>query len=108
MKNINSSFICCQIGAREHYIIPRILFEKNLLRHLYTDIWLNPKQIISKLAYRFTSRLSGRHDKFLADCKPDTIKIGLSFFEAEDSIYDVFESDIQLDYCVTPDKIYGF
>ena len=67
MKNINSSFICCQIGAREHYIIPRILFEKNLLRHLYTDIWLNPKQIISKLAYRFTSRLSGRHDKFLAD-----------------------------------------
>lgn len=50
----------------------------------------------------------GFYDKFLAECKPETIKIGLSFFEAENQIEDVFESDIKLDYCVTPLKIYTF
>ncbi len=48
----------------------------------------------------------GFYDRFLADCKPETIKIGLSFFEAEDKITDVFESDVKLDYCVTPKTIY--
>lgn len=50
----------------------------------------------------------GFYDKFLAECKPETIKIGLSFFEAVNQIDDVFESDIKLDYCVTPEKIYTF
>ncbi len=50
----------------------------------------------------------GFYDKFLSECKPDTIKIGLSFFEPEELIADVFESDIKLDYCVTPDSIHAF
>lgn len=50
----------------------------------------------------------GFYDKFLTNCKPETIKIGLSFFEAEDKIGDVSENDIQLDFCVTPDKVYTF
>lgn len=50
----------------------------------------------------------GFYDKFLAECKPETIKIGLSFFEAVNQIDDVFESDVKLDYCVTPEKIYSF
>ncbi|WP_366185460.1 5-formyltetrahydrofolate cyclo-ligase [Flavobacterium ovatum] len=50
----------------------------------------------------------GFYDKFLAECKPETIKIGLSFFAAETVIEDVFESDIALDYCVTPEKVYEF
>ncbi|OIV43523.1 5-formyltetrahydrofolate cyclo-ligase [Flavobacterium johnsoniae] len=50
----------------------------------------------------------GFYDKFLASCKPETIKIGLSFFESVDQIDDVFESDVKLDYCVTPEKIYQF
>jgi 5-formyltetrahydrofolate cyclo-ligase len=50
----------------------------------------------------------GFYDKFLSECKPEIIKIGLSFFEAEDQIEDVFESDVKLDYCVTPLKIYTF
>ena len=50
----------------------------------------------------------GFYDRFLADCKPETIKIGLSFFETEDNITDVFESDVTLDYCVTPETIYTF
>lgn len=50
----------------------------------------------------------GFYDKFLSECNEDVIKIGLSFFEAEEIIDDVFESDIRLDYCVTPNTNYVF
>ncbi|RKS94965.1 5-formyltetrahydrofolate cyclo-ligase [Flavobacterium limicola] len=50
----------------------------------------------------------GFYDKFLSECKPDSIKIGLSFFEPEEIIEDVFEGDIQLNYCVTPNSIHSF
>ncbi len=50
----------------------------------------------------------GFYDKFLSDCKPEAIKIGLSFFEPENSISDVFANDILLDYCITPNKIFKF
>jgi 5-formyltetrahydrofolate cyclo-ligase len=50
----------------------------------------------------------GFYDKFLSECKPETIKIGLSFFEAEEKIEDVFENDVKLDYCVTPNEVYRF
>ncbi|SFC93515.1 5-formyltetrahydrofolate cyclo-ligase [Algibacter pectinivorans] len=50
----------------------------------------------------------GFYDRFLADCNPETIKIGLSFFEAETEITDVFDGDIALDYCVTPKRVYRF
>jgi 5-formyltetrahydrofolate cyclo-ligase len=50
----------------------------------------------------------GFYDKFLTECKPETIKIGLSFFEAEEKIEDVFKNDVKLDYCVTPNIVYKF
>lgn len=50
----------------------------------------------------------GFYDKFLNECQANVIKIGLSFFEAEEFINDVHEGDMQLDYCVTPNKIYSF
>ncbi|RXJ52744.1 5-formyltetrahydrofolate cyclo-ligase [Gelidibacter gilvus] len=50
----------------------------------------------------------GFYDKFLSECRPETLKIGLSLFEAEEKIEDVSESDVALDYCVTPQTIYSF
>jgi 5-formyltetrahydrofolate cyclo-ligase len=50
----------------------------------------------------------GFYDKFLSECKPETIKIGLSFFEPEELISDVFEDDVTLNYCVTPNGVYAF
>lgn len=50
----------------------------------------------------------GFYDRFLNERKPETIKIGLSFFEAEEKIEDVFEGDVALDYCVTPKNVYRF
>ncbi|WP_299112599.1 5-formyltetrahydrofolate cyclo-ligase [uncultured Winogradskyella sp.] len=50
----------------------------------------------------------GFYDRFLTNCKPETLKIGLSFFEIEDKIIDASENDIKLDYCVTPDEVFQF
>jgi 5-formyltetrahydrofolate cyclo-ligase len=50
----------------------------------------------------------GFYDKFLSECKPDVVKIGLSFFEPEELIEDVFENDVKLDFCVTPNNILKF
>lgn len=50
----------------------------------------------------------GFYDLFLSECKQGVLKIGLSFFEAEEEIAGIFESDVALDYCVTPNKVYRF
>ena len=50
----------------------------------------------------------GFYDLFLSKCKPDVVKIGLSFFDTEEIIEDVFLEDIRLDYCITPDTIVKF
>jgi len=50
----------------------------------------------------------GFYDRFLAECKPDVIKIGLSFFEAEAEDIPHNPTDIALNYCVTPKRVYRF
>lgn len=50
----------------------------------------------------------GFYDQFLGACRPDTVKIGLSFFNAEAVIEGITTDDIKLDFCVTPDTIYSF
>ncbi|MQP51654.1 MULTISPECIES: 5-formyltetrahydrofolate cyclo-ligase [unclassified Flavobacterium] len=50
----------------------------------------------------------GFYDNFLSKCKPETIKIGLSFFPPEEKIKDVSENDVKLDFCVTPEGIIEF
>lgn len=49
----------------------------------------------------------GFYDRFLAQCKSECLKIGLSFFEAEVKILNE-NIDFPLDYCITPKKIYKF
>ena len=64
------------------------------------------------LAYdKFGNRVGygkGFYDTFLSKCSEDVIKIGLSFFEPEETIDDVSPTDIRLDYCVTPTTNYSF
>ena len=49
----------------------------------------------------------GFYDRFLQQCKLETIFIGLSFFEAKDEIPND-ALDIPLHYCITPTKVYKF
>ncbi len=39
---MNHSWICCQLGAREHYALPRVLHRAGYLRALITDLWSPP------------------------------------------------------------------
>ncbi len=50
----------------------------------------------------------GFYDRFLSACTMNTLKVGLSFFEAEPEIPGILSSDVPMDYCVTPERIYAF
>ena len=50
----------------------------------------------------------GFYDRFLKECRPDVVKVGLSFFPATDPIEDVNTYDVPLDLGLTPEKVYRF
>lgn len=50
----------------------------------------------------------GFYDRFLADCRADCKKIGLSFFDPIDKIDDIDAHDAKLDLCVTASKTWYF
>lgn len=50
----------------------------------------------------------GFYDKFLATCRPDCQKIGLSLFGAEEKISDFNKNDVKLDSCITPSDVIRF
>jgi len=122
------------LGKDKHVVIPRTHGEKTLENYLLTDSttikknkWGIPEPVdgilvlenkidvvfIPLLAFDMNGNRvgygKGYYDTFLRKCSKETIKIGLSLFEAEEStITDVHENDVKLDYCVTPEKTYTF
>ncbi len=50
----------------------------------------------------------GYYDRFLKKCNPQCKIIGLSVFPPIEEIEDILPTDIRLDACVTPDKVYRF
>ncbi len=50
----------------------------------------------------------GYYDRFLKKCRTDCKKIGMSFFEAVDTIADSTTLDIRLDACLTPEHTLNF
>jgi len=46
----------------------------------------------------------GFYDRFLKTCRPDCVKIGLSFFEPVEKIDDAHDGDVALDFVVTPNS----
>jgi len=50
----------------------------------------------------------GFYDRFLAMCRSDCPKVGLSFFPPVGRIDDIDEYDLALDQCVTPETVYDF
>ena len=48
----------------------------------------------------------GYYDKFLATCRADCKRVGLSFFEPVEDISGMEDHDIPLNYCITPKKFY--
>lgn len=50
----------------------------------------------------------GYYDRFLKLCRTDCIKIGVSFFEPEETIKEKTTEDVLLNGCLTPDRYIGF
>lgn len=46
MVQMPPSWICCQLGAREHYAIPRTLHRANQLAYCITDAWVTPNSFL--------------------------------------------------------------
>jgi len=134
-KEINTEFLLQILqGKDKNIIISKSNFEDNTLTHfllldttiLKTNTLGIPEPIDGiqipedKIEVVFVPLLAfdergnrvgygkGFYDKFLSKCSPGTLKIGLSFFDAEKIIEDVHKTDIQLDLCVTPLKTIHF
>lgn len=70
-----SSWITCQLGAREHYAIPRALHGADLLAALLTDYWQAPGSFLS------INRLNDRWHPDLADAHVHSANTSLLTFE---------------------------
>ncbi|WP_299102433.1 5-formyltetrahydrofolate cyclo-ligase [uncultured Winogradskyella sp.] len=134
-KEINTDFILNILAGKDkHIIISKSNFEDYSMSHyLLTDsttikknsynipepvdgisIASNQLQVvfIPLLAFdEIGNRIGygkGFYDRFLNQCQPETLKIGLSFFEVETEIFNSSTDDVALDFCITPNKIYKF
>jgi len=58
----SSEWVCCQLGAREHYAVPRALDRRGVLSELVTDCWFSPRPVLNTwsngLADRFHPELN--------------------------------------------------
>jgi len=50
----------------------------------------------------------GYYDRFLAQCRPDCVKMGLSLFEPVEQIEDTLGTDVPLDGCIAPEQRWKF
>jgi len=89
-----------QLGIREPVSSSKI--DENLFEVIFVPLLAFDKQG-DRVGYG-----GGYYDKFLANIKQNSIKIGLSFFEPIDKIMDTEKHDIKLDYVVTTKKVYSF
>ena len=133
-KEIDTTLIITLLqGKDKEIVVPKILDSERLHHFLLTDqthfkknqwgipepvsgIEIDPKKLdvvfIPLLAFDKKGHRvgygKGYYDRFLASCKPNCIKIGLSFFEQEQDLFSIDPTDVPLDYCVTPGKVYDF
>lgn len=71
------------------------------------DLVFVPLLTFDKKGYR-VGYGKGFYDKYLAQCKPNTIKIGFSYFPPVENISDTNDLDIPLNFGITPEEVYAF
>ncbi|NNE77427.1 MAG: 5-formyltetrahydrofolate cyclo-ligase [Pricia sp.] len=133
-KEIDTTFILSILqGKDKHIVLPKLISNGLLKHYLLTDAtklkknrWGIPEPVegieipVNKIDVVFVPLLAydkkgnrvgygkGFYDRFLSQCRTDTIKVGLSLFDPEEFISDANKYDVSLDYCITPDKNYSF
>lgn len=132
-KEPDTSYLLSVLHGKDKSIVLPKVFDNHLRHYLLTDsttlknsVWNIPEPMggieISpeKIDVVFVPLLAfdeegnrvgygkGFYDDFLASCRSETIKVGLSLFAPVKKITDVFDKDIPLDYCITPEQNYSF
>ena len=75
------NWICCQLGAREHYAVPRALFRLGMLECLLTDAWVPPVSLVAILGRGQKSDISSRWQEELSDARVKAFTGSLILFE---------------------------
>ena len=75
------NWICCQLGAREHYAVPRALFRLGMLECLLTDAWVPPVSLVAILGRGQRSDISSRWQEELSDARVKAFTGSLILFE---------------------------
>jgi hypothetical protein len=73
-------WLCSQLGAREHYAIPRELFRQGSLDHLLTDAWAPPTSILRIVGER-RSEIRDRWHEELKEATVTSFNWSLIAFE---------------------------
>ena len=73
-------WLCCQLGAREHYAIPRALFRIGMLGSLVTDAWVPPSSLLAKCCGH-SSKFRHRFHSELRDARVKAFNSSLVLFE---------------------------
>jgi 5-formyltetrahydrofolate cyclo-ligase len=111
-----TNFLTLQMEAVE--VDPDTAFQKNpqniiepvngiVIAPGVIDLVLVPLLACDRQGYR-VGYGKGFYDKYLSQCRPDCIRLGLSYFEPMDKITDRDEFDVPLSACVTPYNSYVF
>ena len=124
-KNFNQiNIIIVKIIPEKSELENYILDEKNLIENSWgilepsgenqekilpqkIDLVIIPLMIFDKKGNR-VGYGKGFYDRFLQQCKPETLKIGLCLEKPIDLIEDINKFDIKMDFCITHNKIYSF
>src|SRR5437667_1313255 len=77
-RHDSTKWLCCQLGAREHYAIPRALFRLSMLDQLVSHAWVPPSSCLAKLS---GSRLADRFADELRDTPVIASNSSLILFE---------------------------
>jgi len=75
-------WVCCHLGAREHYAVPRALHHARRLQELVTDAWVSPGSMWASLPGDLPRRLSERFHADLADANVTDFTLRLVAQEA--------------------------
>jgi len=133
-NEINTSLLLSILQGKDKLtVIPKILDGYELEHYLLADqtplklnrwgipepksgIKINPNQIdvvfvpliIFDLEGHRIGYGKGYYDRFLAKCRKETIKVGLSYFDPIEKIEDIKSHDIPINFGITRDRIYEF
>ena len=133
-REVDTTYILSVLqGKDKNVVIPKVVGERDMEHYLLTDstvfrlnqwhipepaggLQVSPEKIdvvfLPLLAFDLSGHRvgygKGFYDAFLSQCRSDVIKVGVSLFEAEEKITDVDPTDVAMDYCVTPERIYTF